>query len=185
MRYRWKWRGFIWGLGCEADLAGLLLGIRAGPCAADCAWYIRVMPRLTTRTPEIVEDVLHRLGEGQPLAQICRTDGYPHPNVWRDWCDADETLAFAYARAREIGFDAIALEALAIADETSNDTIATEHGDKPNSEWISRSRLRVDTRLKLLAKWDPKRYGDRTLIGSDPDNPLPANLPVTFGRVET
>jgi hypothetical protein len=31
----------------------------------------------------------------------------------------------------------------------------------PDSEWISRSKLRVETRLKLLAKWDPKRYGDR------------------------
>ena len=24
--------------------------------------------------------------------------------------------------------------------------------------------LRVDTRLKLLAKWDPKRYGDATTV---------------------
>jgi hypothetical protein len=69
-------------------------------------------------------------------------------------------LAIAYARAREEGFDTIAADCLHIADNTAQDTISSERGDVANSEWIARSRLRVDTRLKLLAKWDPKRYGD-------------------------
>ena len=33
-----------------------------------------------------------------------------------------------------------------------------------NAEFVARSRLRVDTRLKLLAKWDPKRYGERSEV---------------------
>lgn len=74
-------------------------------------------------------------------------------------------LAIAYARAREDGFDRIALDAMDIADETARDTIKADDGrEVPNNEWISRSRLRVDTRLKLLAKWDPKRYGDATTL---------------------
>lgn len=31
----------------------------------------------------------------------------------------------------------------------------------PDKEWMLRSKLRVETRLKLLAKWDPKRYGEK------------------------
>jgi hypothetical protein len=74
----------------------------------------------------------------------------------------DEELSRHIARAREAGFDQIALDALSIADNSERDTVLTDKGGEiPNSEWISRSRLRVETRLKLLAKWDPKRYGER------------------------
>lgn len=76
--------------------------------------------------------------------------------------DANTEVSAAIAGAREAGFDRIALDALAIADNTEQDTILTDKGSEiPNSEWISRSKLRVETRLKLLAKWDPKRYGER------------------------
>jgi hypothetical protein len=142
------------------------------------------MPAHTIRTQQLVDTVLSRLAKGEPLAQIGRDDGMPEPSTWRDWCKADEFLAIAYAQAREDGFDAIALDALDIADHTAADTIKTENGDRPDNEWIARSRLRVDTRLKLLAKWDPNRYGHRTLIGSDPDNPLPSGVNVTFAKTD-
>lgn len=35
-----------------------------------------------------------------------------------------------------------------------------------DTEHIQRSKLRVETRLKLLAKWNPKRYGDRIDVTS-------------------
>jgi hypothetical protein len=131
------------------------------------------MPRPSKKTPELVEDVLAKLSRGIPLAVICREDDKPCASIWRDWCDADENLAIAYARAREVGFDAIAVEALDIADDTWNDTRVTPEGNEvANSEWISRSRLRVETRLKLLAKWDPKRYGDRLALAGDSGAPL-------------
>lgn len=64
------------------------------------------------------------------------------------------------SRAREEGFDMIAAECISIADATENDSIQTEHGPIPNGEWIQRSKVRVETRLKLLAKWS-KRYADQ------------------------
>ena len=79
----------------------------------------------------------------------------PDPaNVWR-WQQEDAELSQAIAHARELGFDQIALDALKIADDKEG-----EH---------QRDRLRVDTRLKLLAKWDPKRYGDRITHQGDND----------------
>lgn len=65
------------------------------------------------------------------------------------------------ARAREAGFDRIAADCLEIADQTGKDTIYGDNGARADTEWISRSKLRIETRLKLLAKWDPKRYGDK------------------------
>lgn len=114
---------------------------------------------------KIIERVLAGLSAGTPLAVLCREDGMASDNTIRDWAGADPELAVAIARARESGFDVLAAECLDIADETRRDTIRTEEGgDRPDTEWISRSKLRIETRLKLLAKWDPKRYGEATMI---------------------
>lgn len=84
---------------------------------------------------------------------------------WRTvygWLQDNEEFSARFARAREIGFDAIAQECLDIADESAFDAIEGENGViRANAEFIQRSKLRVETRLKLLAKWDPKRYGDK------------------------
>ncbi len=118
--------------------------------------------RPTKRSPDVIQRIVDGLSNGVPLTVICAEQGMPHDDTVRLWMRTDPDLSHAIARAREAGFDRIALEALAIADNTQNDTVLTDKGGEvPNSEWISRSRLRVETRLKLLAKWDPKRYGDK------------------------
>lgn len=84
-----------------------------------------------------------------------------------DWMEADPEFALRIARAREEGYDAIALDALKIADDGLNDTYMTEDGiERTNTDVIQRSKLRVETRLKLLAKWSPKRYGDKLDVES-------------------
>lgn len=122
------------------------------------------MGRKTTYDKKIAVSICQRLSDGEPLASICRETGYPSVRTVSDWKAAQPNFAADFARAREDGFDAIAEECLRIADETALDTVVTEHGDRANTEWISRSKLRVETRLKLLAKWDPKRYGERQAI---------------------
>jgi hypothetical protein len=119
------------------------------------------------RREEIVARVIEGLRKGTPLTVICSQPDMPCDDTVRNWADADESLARAIARAREAGFDAIALEALAIADDKASDTKISKDGQEvPDTEWISRSRLRVETRLKLLAKWDPRRYGEMTKIAN-------------------
>jgi hypothetical protein len=132
------------------------------------------MPKSATKRPrgrqstfndKDAAEIVSRLSKGEPLTIICRDDWLPCDDTVRNWADANPAFARDIARAREAGFDAIALEALAIADATEYDTkivgAVGEEREVPNSEWISRSKLRVETRLKLLAKWDPKRYGER------------------------
>lgn len=73
--------------------------------------------------------------------------------VW-EWARKDVSFSESIAQARVEGFDALAAQCLTIADDTTED---------PGSR-----RVRVETRLKLLAKWDPKRYGDKLeLSGGD------------------
>lgn len=123
--------------------------------------------RKSTYTPEIGAEICARLAEGEPLRVICRD---PHMPAWRtvyDWIEADSDLAARIARARKLGFDAIAEEALEIADtpvvgeETEDDgeKVKTKRGDM-----LGHRKLQVETRLKLLAKWCPAKYGDRTAM---------------------
>jgi len=39
-----------------------------------------------------------------------------------------------------------------------------EKGILADTDHIQRSKLRVETRLKLLAKWNPRKWGDRQQI---------------------
>lgn len=117
--------------------------------------------RPSVRTLEIENAIIEGLSAGIPLSQICRTENMPTPQTVRNWVKNDDAFSLLIAGAREAGHDAIAMEILAIADDTSNDTIETKHGPIPNKEWILRSKLRCEARFKLLAKWDPKRYGEK------------------------
>jgi hypothetical protein len=123
---------------------------------------------------EITDAICARLATGEPMAVICRDIGVPVKTV-NDWRLQDEEIRNQFDEARELGFDAIAMDCLSIADDGSRDYMTLADGrEVPDHDHISRSKLRVDTRLKLLAKWDPRRYGERIQHANDPDNPLPA-----------
>lgn len=135
--------------------------------------------RPTIRTDEIVEEILDRLTDGEPLAQILRSPGMPRPSTWYDWCAADADLSGRVARAREHGADAIAADALRIADTPVEgvieklEPVAVPDPDAPGGsrielkvterrveDMLGHRKLQVDTRLKLLRCWDP-RYSER------------------------
>lgn len=144
---------------------------------------------VTVRTPEIVEDILLNVSEGITVAELCRKHGIGRATFY-DWLTEDQELAGRFARAREVGFDAIAEEAIEIAEDGSNDWIERRREDGSidevlNHEHVQRSKLRIETRLKLLAKWDPKRYGEKQLIGSDPENPLPSPIGLDASKLST
>jgi hypothetical protein len=121
------------------------------------------MGRPSKRTPEVVDYILEGLSEGKTLTSLCANPDMPNRSTFIDWVNGDRILSQRFAQARETGYDVIAEECLKIADFSALDTLINEKTGNPqaDSEWIARSRLRVDTRLKLLAKWYPKKYGDK------------------------
>lgn len=78
-----------------------------------------------------------------------------------DWKRAHPSFATDFARAREEGFDALAAQCIEIADNEEHDWALTKKGPIVNEVAIGRARLQVDTRLKLLAKWYPAKYGEK------------------------
>lgn len=119
----------------------------------------------------IAKAVITGLSAGIPLTVLCRDDGMPCDDTVRNWAEEDVELDRAIARARVSGWDQIA-----------HNTRATARGNGDSTGDVARDKLIIDTDFKLLAKWDPKRYGDKQLIGSDPDNPLPAGFLVEFAN---
>ena len=136
----------------------------------------------TIRSPELADALVEGLTNGIPLRELCRTHGVGKSAVY-DWIDDDTELAGRIARARTRGFDEIAEECLAIAEDGSRDYSQDEEGRAVvNHDHIQRSKLRVDTRLKLLAKWDPKRYGDRVQADhtSSDGSMTPREIPIRY-----
>lgn len=115
----------------------------------------------------IVAQIEEWIAEGGTLRAFCRQKGMPRWKTVYRWMADDPEVETHIARARDLGHEHIAEECMAIADESSRDTIETENGPKVNVEWVQRSKLRIDTRLKLLACWNPKRYGNKVALGGD------------------
>ena len=145
------------------------------------------MGRPSTFKQELADEIVERLSKGEPLAAICRDDHMPGARTVYDWMDAKPELSAAIARAREVGFDALAAECLDIAEDGSNDYVTKERPDGStydafDSEHVQRSKLRIETRLKLLAKWDPKRYGERLDLNAKHEGNLTVQI-VRFSDV--
>jgi hypothetical protein len=132
------------------------------------------MGRPSKFKPELIEAICERLSNGEPMASICRDEAMPHRDTIRKWRDADPEVNRLIVRAREDGEHAIAADCLNIADNNGKDMRVLESGvEVVDSDVVQRAKLRIDTRLKLLAKWNPKKWGEKVDVTSG-GNPIPA-----------
>lgn len=113
----------------------------------------------------LVPLICGRIAKGEPLAAICRDIGISRRTVNR-WREEDEAIAEQMQDARDDGYDVLAQECIAIAntpvegEETKYDASGALI-ERKVCDMLGHRKLQIETRLKLLAKWDPKRYGDK------------------------
>jgi len=154
----------------------------------------RIKPKVATGgrslyTPALADEIVSRIAKGEPLRQICRDAHMPSWDAVYDWEKKYPDLQQRIAGARERGEEAIAQECMEIADSATNDWMETHGQDdvgyRLNGEHIQRSKLRIDTRLKLLAKWNPRKWGEKVDLnhGVQPENPLATLLQNLAGNV--
>jgi len=113
------------------------------------------------------------------LREICRKDGFPEWRTVYDWMYRDEDLSAAIARAREVGQDAIA-EQIWLDMKQEPERILSEGGGRVDSGYVQWQKAKAEIALKLLAKWNPKRYGDRVQLAGDAENPLKVEADLTI-----
>ena len=123
------------------------------------------MARPTLLTPALREQIIGQLEFGKSLREICAAEGMPNRSTVHDWI-ANNVQGFAaqYARAKETGLDQLAEECLQIADSPliGEEVISRADGgvETRRGDMLGHRRLQIETRLKLLAKLAPKKYGD-------------------------
>lgn len=142
-------------------------------------------------TQAIADEICERIAEGETLSAICRSEGMPKRRTVYDWLRANVEFAKAMDIARDVGADAIAEEALHIAD-TPMDGIELQIGSdgetkERRGDMLGHRKLQVETRLKLLAKWCKGKYGDRLDLnhGGQSGNPLVVVKDMTGRKAET
>ena len=101
-------------------------------------------------TEKLAEEICRRLAEGEPFVKICRDDHMPNfSTIWR-WEQAHPQFKAQVQMALEHGTHYLAHDCIRIADDTEMDV--------PNR------KLMVDTRLRLIGKWNRKAYGDKLAV---------------------
>lgn len=104
------------------------------------------------------------------LEKICADNAdFPNPKTIYGWRLDIEDFSKKYDAAKRLQADLLASEIMNIADDSSRDTITKmnsqgEEYEVANTEWVARSRLRVDTRKWIASKLLPKVYGDHNKI---------------------
>lgn len=124
---------------------------------------------------------------GKTLRAYCRQAGKPSYGTVYDWLENDAPATSRFAHARDIGEQQILQECLEIADNTQVGEIITEKPDGievKRADMIEHRKLRIDTRLKLLAKWNPKKYGDNAKIALTGEDGGPIQIVSTIPRPE-
>lgn len=135
------------------------------------------MGQKSTFNQEDADTICAALAEGHSLLSICEAMGISYEAA-RNWERDFPEHATNSARARELGCHYLAEQCIEIADDARNDWM--ERLDKEgqgvgwmlNGDHVQRSRLRIDTRMRLIGKWLPKIYGERTTLAGDPEAPL-------------
>ena len=97
-----------------------------------------------------LEGVIEHMEAGKSLRESCKELGVPHPTIL-SWILQDDQqggdLSDQFARARNSLRTVVAEDIISISDKTEED---------PASR-----RVRMDARLKVLARLAPKRWGEK------------------------
>lgn len=127
---------------------------------------------------EIMAHVLTNVASGRYVSRVFREDkttstGVKLPHVATFWLWVFESKEYGdkLARAREAGVEAKLDECEEIADDAINDFMEVNYGEDRRIEYraehVQRSKLRIETRIKLAQMLKPKTYGPKLDLTSD------------------
>lgn len=124
--------------------------------------------RPTDYTPELAREICDTIAShGAGIKNLCKENSsWPSHNTIYRWLANYPEFRDQYAQAKQCQVEILVDEILEIADDSSEDDFVNGQGQVScNSEWIARSRLRIDTRKWLASKLVPKVY---VAQGKDP-----------------
>lgn len=124
-------------------------------------------------TQEIVDRICDMLREGKTVRVIGDTLGSPSTATIRRWVEGDEDFRRAYFRAKESFCDDQLEQCLEICDDAGGDFDTTQNEDgtvtiRANPKSVGRSQHQVETRFRVIAKMEPRKYGEEPQATIEP-----------------
>lgn len=119
--------------------------------------------RPTDYSQELAGLICERVAtHGIGLQRLCSMyDDMPDKITINRWRHKYPEFRTQYAQAKVQQIDTLVDEIIDIADDSTQDEIINDQGVRVcNSEFIARSKLRIDTRKWLASKLLPKQYGE-------------------------
>lgn len=112
----------------------------------------------------LADEVIAWISQGNPLTEWCKQPGKPTRRTVSLWAEKDKDFASRLARARDDGADVIAEDTARLAESMPMTYIDAAGNTRIDPGAVQWHRLRVDTRLKLLACWNPAKYGSKQSV---------------------
>lgn len=117
--------------------------------------------RPTIYTAQLADRICKEIAQSEKgLHRLHRElDWFPDPSTIMDWLSDKTEFSAQYARAKDLQADFMRDSLLPIADDTSGDELITKNGVIENREFVNRSKIRIETRMWIMERLSPKKYG--------------------------
>lgn len=137
--------------------------VRSDPAQYEAWQNARLSAVRRTWSALELEDVFERIAGGMSITDALATvKGNTHAySQFLRLVTQDEAVHAQYKRALQARSFHVSEEIVGIADDNKNDIIAGPKGDIPNMAAVNRSKLRVDTRARLMSAWNKKMFGEK------------------------
>jgi hypothetical protein len=106
---------------------------------------------------KIADKIIEQLTEGKSITSICKQSGMPGITTLWNWEQKNEQFRKDSMRAKSAGTHSLASQCLDIADDMTIDP--------------ANKRVMIDTRIRLIGKWNSKEYGDKLDVTSRDEAP--------------
>lgn len=135
------------------------------------------MGRPSKFTEELAVEICERIVCGESLNKITRDAHMPNVATVYRWLQSNENFREMYARAREDQADTHADEIIAIADENPETVpVYDKEGNlievKIDATFLQWQKNKMEARKWNAAKLKPRKYGERTILAGDAENPI-------------
>ena len=124
------------------------------------------MPTVIRWTPALENAVIDGIESGDSLRQVAEKNGFCAASILNHKDDSEE-FGKRYARALQIRADT---DFEGLTDAINAEPERGKYGIDPG--WANWQRTRVDTMKWIVAKRNPKQYGDKTAITGDGGGPV-------------
>lgn len=117
----------------------------------------------------LAEKIADLHAEGLSITEIAKRDDMPTRKAMLRWMAEQQPFADMMNAARRAYVDFLAEECLKLADDSEGDWKECRDRDgesfyKPDYDNVARAKLKIDTRMKLIAKWAPQQYGEKATL---------------------